>query len=150
GVAPDGSWSAIHELGDPCSTVVVSTADGRELARFTAGPLTKNGGLWQSVLVPNGSGLALLHSETGEVRWWNAVTGIARPAMPPASTLVFSPDGSRVASVDRGAMERDYVPSESRMIRVWDMVTRREIARHQLPEWTRPVFSPDGRRLVWL
>jgi hypothetical protein len=150
GVAPDGLWLAIDEWGDPYSTVVVSTVDGRELARFNAGARTKYGGLWQSVVVPDGSGLALLHSATGEVRWWNALPGIVRPAIPPASTLVFSPDGSRVASVDRSAMERDYLPSESRMIRVWDLVTRREIARHHLPEWTRPVFSPDGRRLVWL
>ncbi len=83
----------------------------------------------------------------GRVELWEVETGERIGTLRPADwgrvTVVFSPDGTKLAS---GSLEQ--------VIKVWDIETRRvagtwEVARDSDSYWDIPVaFSPDGTRLL--
>ncbi len=84
--------------------------------------------------------------EDGRVELWKVATGERVGILRHAEwwrgvTVVFSPDGTKLAS------------GSSRRIRLWDVETRREVATWEVPDtefvWpTSVVFSPDGTRLA--
>ena len=67
-----------------------------------------------------------------------ATTGFFKGHTGLVSAVAFSPDGRRVAT--GGWMDRT--------VRIWDLKTRRQISRTDVPRCSTLAFSPDGRTLA--
>jgi WD40 repeat protein/predicted Ser/Thr protein kinase len=83
----------------------------------------------------------LYHLCHAEERVYRGHAEPARPFLWPIVAMAFSPDGRRVASLDRGGL-----------VKVWDPEDGRDIASYQLDGDNIDVaaFSPDLLRLAWV
>ncbi len=135
--SPDGTWLA--SAGMDQTVRVWEVAGGRELFALRG----HDGTVYHVAFAPAGAGTPTLASggQDGMVKVW---APLARPNPRPfrghaagVSCVALSPDSSRLASAS----------TDERAVRVWDVVTGREVRR--LPCGALNVaFSPDGRRLV--
>ena len=85
----------------------------------------------------------------GEVKIWDATTGQEMLSLKghtgPVSSVVYSPDGQRLASASGGGK-----PGEG-TVRVWDATTGQEIRAWKallFRSGVKVAFSPDGKRLA--
>ena len=135
---PDGkSLVSGDDEGQVCFWNV---ATGQEVRRFVAGTPDETQEIKGLALAPDGK---TLYAAGGNLIWrWNMETG-ERLQEPPGHAgrilrLVFSPDGSRVASTGADGA-----------LRVWDAATGRALhARKVMDPDGPPIFSPDGRLLA--
>ena len=105
-----------------------------------------SGSLSSLALSPNGLRLATADG-FGKVMVWDAITGdpIGKPLKhrDDVHAMAFSPD-SRWLATGSGFLQ-------DKAVRVWDIVTGKEIFRHELAEPSYEVaFSPSGRYLLSL
>jgi WD40 repeat protein len=87
------------------------------------------------------------------VRLWDLVSGqqiaFLEGHKRAVAAVAFSPDG-RLAASAGGSLAHPYDVSEPRRIRLWDVVTGKEVAHLEghTADVTSLAFSPDGTRLV--
>jgi WD40 repeat protein len=144
-LSPDGERLAFDDYsGDEARVRVWEVAGGRELLELPLGTSPAAVGF----LIFSGDGRLLAASDTaGRVVIWDAATGSplhAQPLQGPWFRLAFSPDGRRLAGVDR------------EQVRLWDVQAGKELLTLRGAP-ARPYdggFNPalawslDGRRLA--
>jgi hypothetical protein len=87
------------------------------------------------------------------VRLWDLVSGqemaLLKGHQRPVAAVAFSPDG-RLAASAGGSLAVSYEVSDPRRIRLWDVVTGKEVGHFEghTADVTSLTFSPDGTRLV--
>ena len=89
---------------------------------------------------PGGNTLAAAHGD-GKIRIWDVASGavVHKIEGSDASSLAYSPDGSRLAG---------KVSIDSSMWKVWDTQSYREIWSHDPSGASDVAWSPDGKRLA--
>ncbi|MFF2506595.1 TIR domain-containing protein [Streptomyces sp. NPDC058067] len=137
--SPDGST-----LASASNDTTVRLWDVR--AQRQAGPSISTRNLSAAALSPDGRTLAVIASGTA-VRFLNVATrrqiGAPLDVGDQAPTIAFSPDGKVLAT--------DTYGTRANVVKIWDIRTRRQIARLVHAHTTSSVsltFSPDGRTLT--
>jgi WD40 repeat protein/serine/threonine protein kinase len=133
--------------------------DGKRLVSFSGGgPMPREAKVWDGQtgqelftlqghavygVSPDGKRLASISADQpGEVKVWDAQTGqelltFKGPAAFWGTSLVFSPDGKRLAVSAR----------KPNQVKVWDAQSGQELLTLKDAGWS-VVFSPDGKRLA--
>ncbi len=128
--SPNGKWVV---SGGGITARVWEIATGKEIARMTHNRV--NGGISSVAFSPNGQDVASA-SDDGNVRIWNAMTGIQLTSTiqdDGVNLVAFSPDGN-------------YLVSTGGTTRVWETETGKEVS--QMADGGVAAFSPDGKYIV--
>lgn len=142
--SPDGSLIAVGSGNDADFGVTFLSRDGL-VVQSTA---VMTGIVWDIAFSPDGLYLASAANDTGgkRVRLWNPADGsqvIALDGPRVASSVAFSPDGSRLAvgGLDDAMKGVIWVYDTQN----WAVVMQLKTAKQNI---TAVVYTPDGRRLV--
>jgi len=136
--SPDGRWLAV---GAGARALIFSAADWRKRAEL---PPLPGGGIWSLAISPDGTLLAA--GNGGGVRIWQIAwdtlqfTPVAAPTRELSASLAFSPDGRRLAWVERVGFESH--------VQFWDrgQAHAQELKGAHPAHWICSLdFAPDGR-----
>ena len=85
-----------------------------------------------------------------EARTMRVITHLTIPDEQQIAVLQFSPDGRQIAGgrITRDIFQYNPVSSQPADDLVWDVKTGMVIAKLKSPIGTRPIFSPDGEKIV--